>query len=258
MTTSGSAQTPQDFTLSTETKDMQIHADLVEISDFTMRAEDSLGYMDLEETTLGQRIIEFNLQKARAFYYADPSQGSGSQDIEDGDAYPGIVKLADDASSSFVIDKSGTSSGFLDDIKGELTTVVENSGLTYDAAAIAVSPTMMDALVGEADSVTRLEGYGADVDFGRRSIQIKGVEVFEDPNIRDYSGFLNSTLTNQGDNGDVFIFDQRNLQFRQLAPLSTVPLGRVGLGDRVAMFEYGRLISKSQGEHLRVLQEYNV
>lgn len=258
MTTSGSAQTPQDFTLGTETKDMKIHTDLVEISDFTMRAEDSLGYMNVEETTLGQRIIEFNLQKARAFYYGDPSQGSGQQDIEDGDAYPGMTKLANDASSSYVIDKSGVSSGFLADIRNELTTVVENTGLTYDAARIAVSPTMMDALSDQANSVTRLEGYSDDINFGRRSIQIKGVEVFEDPNIRDYSGFLNSTLTNQGDNGDVFIYDSRNLQFRQLAPLSTVPLGRVGLGDRVAMFEYGRLISKSQGEHIRVLQQYGV
>lgn len=258
MTTSGSAQTPQDFTLSTETKDMKLHTDLVEISDFTMRASDSLNYMDVEETTLGQRIIEFNLQKARAFYYADPSQGSTQQDIEDSDAYPGITKLADDASSSYVIDKSGVSSGFLSDIRNELTTVVENTGLTYDAARIAVSPTMMDALSDQANSVTRLEGYDSDINFGRRSIQIKGVEVFEDPNIRDYSSILNSTLTNQGDNGDVFIYDSRNLQFRQLAPLSTMPLGRVGLGDRVAMFEYGRLISKSQGEHIRVLQQYDV
>jgi len=258
MTTSGSAQTPQDFTLSTETKEMKIHTDLVDISDFTQRASDSLGYMDVEETTLGQRIVELTLQKARGLYYADPSQGSGNQDIEDGDAWPGLTKLADDASSSYVVDKSGVAGGFLSDIRDELTTVVENTGLTYDAAAIAVSPSMMDALVGQADTVTRLEGYGADVDFGRRSIQIKGVEVFEDPNIRDYSGFLNSSLTNQGDKGDVFIYDTRNFQFRQLAPMSTVPLGRVGLGNRVALFEYGRPISKSQGEHIRVLQQYDI
>jgi len=81
--------------------------------------------------------------------------------------------------------------------------------------------------------------------------------VFEDPNIRNYSS-LSSATTNGGDNGDVFIYDTRNLQFRQLAPLSTVPLGKVGLADRAAMFEYGTLLSKSQGEHIRVLQAYDV
>ncbi|AFH22614.1 hypothetical protein OSG_eHP31_00010 [environmental Halophage eHP-31] len=251
-----SGNTPQDFTLSTETKDMKIYVDLVEVSDFTARAEDTLNYMDVMDTTVGQRTIEHALFKARQFYYGDPSVGTNGT-VEDSEAYDGMVSLADQASSSHVIDKSGTSSGFLKDIKGELTAVVENTGLTYDAARIAVSPTMFDALENEADAVVRLDGYDDDIAFGGRSISIKGVEVFEDPNIRNYSA-LASTLTNGGDNGDVFIYDSRNLQFRELAPLSTMPLGAVGLGDRAAMFEYGRLISKSQGEHIRVLQEYDV
>jgi len=251
-----SGQTPQDFTLSTETKDMKIYVDLVEVSDFTARAEDSLNYMDVMETTVGQRTVEHALFKARQFYYGDPSVGTNGT-VEDSEAYNGMVSLADGASGSYVIDKSGTSSGFLSDIKSELTTVVENTGLTYDAARIAVSPTMFDALEGEADAVVRLDGFDDDISFGGRSINIKGVEVFEDPNIRNYPA-LASTVTNGGNNGDVFIYDSRNLQFRELAPLSTMPLGAVGLGDRAAMFEYGRLISKSQGEHIRVLQEYDV
>ena len=252
-----SGETPQDFTLSTETKDMEIYVDLVEISDFTARAEDTLNYMDVMETTLGQRTVEHALFKARQFYYGDPSVGGGSGSVEDSNAYEGLVKLADDASGSYVIDKSGVSSGFLPDIKDELTTVVENTGLTYDAARIAVSPSMFDSLENEADAVVRLDGYDDDVAYGGRSISIKGVEVFEDPNIRNYSG-LGSALTGGGDNGDVFIYDSRNVQFRELAPLSTMPLGAVGLGDRAALFEYGRLISKSQGEHIRVLQEYDI
>jgi len=168
-----------------------------------------------------------------------------------------MVKIANDASGSYVIDKSGTSSGFLEDIKSELTTTVENTGLTYDAAAIAVSPTMFDALENEANAVVRLTSFDEDIEYGRRSIQIKGVEVFEDPNIRNYSG-LSSTTTGGGDAGDVFIYDTRNLQYRELAPMSTVPLGKIGLADRAAMFEYGTLLDKSQGEHTRVLQAYGV
>lgn len=252
-----SGNTPQDFGLSTESKDMEIYVDLVEISDFTQRAESTLNYMDVTQTTLGQRMIEAELFKNRQFYYGDPSVAASDGSVEDSNAFEGIVKLANDASTSYVIDKSGTSSGFLEDIKTELTTIVQNTGLTYDSAAIAVSPTMFDALENEANAVVRLDGYDESLNFGGRAIQIKGVEVFEDPNIRNYAG-LSSTTTAGGDEGDVFVYDTRNLQFRQLAPLSTVPLGRIGLADRAALFEYGRLISKSQGEHLRVLQGYDV
>lgn len=252
-----SGDTPSDFGIGSEEKDMKRFVDLVEISDFSQRAEETLNYMDLTATTMGQRMIEANLFMARQYYYGDPSVGSGNQDIEDGDAFEGMVKLASDASSSYVIDKSGTASGFLEDIKSELTTTVENTGLTYDAAAIAVSPTMFDELENEANAVVRLDSYDGEVRYGRRSIQIKGVEVFEDPNIRNYSA-LSSTTTNGGDAGDVFIYDTRNLQYRELAPMSTVPLGKIGLADRAAMFEYGTLLSKSQGEHLRVLQAYDV
>lgn len=252
-----SSNTPQDFTLSTETKDMERYVDLVEISDFSQRAESTLDYMDLTATTMGQRMIEAALFKSRQFYYGDPSVGSGTNDIEDGDAYQGMTVLANNANTSYTIDKSSTSSGFLEDIKSELTSVVEDTGLTYDAARIAVSPTMFDALENEANAVVRLDSYDGNLEYGGRRIQIKGVPVMEDPNIRNYSS-LSSGTTNGGDNGDVFIWDSRNLQFRQLAPMSSVPLGKVGLADRAAIFEYGRLISKSQGEHIRVLQQYDV
>lgn len=252
-----SGDTPSDFGIGSEVKDMERFVDLVEISDFAQRAEETLDYMNLTETTMGQRMIEANLFQARQYYYGDPSVGANDRSVEDGDAFEGMVVLANDASTSYVIDKSGTSSGFLEDIKSELTTTVENTGLTYDAAAIAVSPTMFDALENEANAVVRLDSYDGQINYGRRSIQIKGVEVFEDPNIRNYSS-LSSSTTGGGDNGDVFIYDTRNLQYRELAPMSTVPLGKIGLADRAAMFEYGRLISKSSGEHLRVLQAYDV
>jgi hypothetical protein len=37
-----------------------------------------------------------------------------------------------------------------------------------------------------------------------------------------------------------------------------VPLGRTGLADRVALFEYYTLVDKSSGEHLRWLQNYDI
>jgi hypothetical protein len=54
----------------------------------------------------------------------------------------------------------------------------------------------------------------------------------------------------------VFIYDTSTFRRRQLAPLSTVPLGRVGLADKAAMFEYKANIDKSHGAHLKYLQGY--
>lgn len=249
-----SQETPGDFAMPTETEDMTIHVDLVNVSDFSQRAESSLGYMDLTQTAVGQRFIAMSLQKARAIFYGDPSVGAGDQSIEDADAHPGIAKICTDSGNT--IDKSTTSSNLLEDLKAELTTQVENTGLDYANAEFFVSPTFFDALENEANTVVRLAGFDDNLNFGGRQIQIKGVPVTECPNIRNYSGLSGTNFTS--DNGDVFLVDRSTLQFRQLAPMSTVPLGRVGLSDRAAMFEYGTLIDKSQGEHPLYLQGYDI
>lgn len=249
-----SNQTPGDFGMPTETEDMKIHVDLVNVSDFSQRAESSLGYMDLSQTAVGQRFIAMTLQKARGIFYGDPSVDAGDQSIEDADAHPGIAKICADSGNTQ--DKSTRSSNFLEDLKTELTVQVQNTGLDYANAEYLVSPTFMDALENEANTVVRLAGFDENLNFGGRQIQIKGVPVTECPNIRNYSSLSDTNFAS--DEGDVFLVDRSTLQFRQLAPMSTVPLGRVGLSDRAAMFEYGTLIDKSQGEHPIYLQGYDI
>jgi hypothetical protein len=56
----------------------------------------------------------------------------------------------------------------------------------------------------------------------------------------------------------VFLIDEMAIQFRQLAPMSTVPLGRTGLADRIAMFEYYTLLDRSQGNHTYWFQDYDI
>jgi hypothetical protein len=56
----------------------------------------------------------------------------------------------------------------------------------------------------------------------------------------------------------VLIFDESTFRHRQLAPLSTVPLGRRGLADEAAMFAYSANIDKSHGSHLKFLKGYTV
>jgi hypothetical protein len=264
-----------DFGLGTKTRDMTIYVDRVTLSDFTQRAEDSLNYMDVEETTLGQRTIVHALTKAYGIFYGDPDVGTSDGGVQDSNAFPGLAKIAsdrdgdtDDGTNGHVIDKSGLSTSGdtprLDDLKDETTDLVANTGAEYENLEIWVSPSFMDDLANEANVVTRLGGYDEDIDFGPRQIQVKGVPVVETRAVGrtayptgSYQGTGDSPAGNfDPADGDVFIGDTSTIRFRQLAPLSTVPLGRRGLADEAAMFEYGTLIDKSHGAHLKYLQAY--
>ena len=250
--------TPQSFTLSDDTLDMKRLVGLVKVSDFSQRAMETLEYMDPRETSLGQATIAHSLKKAKTLFYGDPSVGASDGSIEDTTAITGIAKKADDAGNS--IDKSTVSSGILEDLLDELTTKIQNTGLTYDRARYMVSPFMYNAIYDESTPVVRLDGYDADVEYGPQGIAISteqgSVPITMAPNIRAYGGL--SGVGSNASTGDVFLVDELALQFRQLAPMSTVPLGRTGLADRVALFEYFQIVDKSQGEHLLWLQDYDI
>jgi hypothetical protein len=250
--------TPQSFTLADDTKQMKRLVGLFKVSDFSQRAMTTLDYMDPRETTLGQGTIAHQKNKIKTMYYGDPSVGAGDQSVEDGDAFEGLAKIADDAGNS--IDKSGVSSGFLEDLLAELTDAVVNTGLTFDRARFMVSQQMYNELYEEQTPVVRLDGYDADVEYGPRGISLSTefgtAPITPTPNIQAYGGL--SGVGSNASLGDVFLIDELAIQFRQLAPMSTVPLGRTGLADRVSMFEYVTLLDRSQGNHTFWLQDYDL
>ena len=248
----------QSFNVETETASPVRHIGLFKVSDFTQRAMESLEYMDPRETTLGQGVIAHTLQKAKGLFYGDTSVNAGDNSVEDDNAFDGLAKIAEDAGNDE--DKSTVSSGFLEDLLDELTDATLNTGLTWDRARFLVSQPMYNAIYEEATPVIRLDGYDADVEFGPQGIQLSTeygtAPITPAPNIREYAD-----LTGVGDNsgeGDVFLIDELAVQFRQLAPMSTVPLGRTGLADRVAMFEYYTLIDRSHGNHTYWFQGYDI
>jgi len=142
-----------DFTLDTKSRDMSIYVDRVTLSDFTQRAEDSLGYMDVEETTLGQRTAVYGRYTAGELVYGDPDVGLSDGSIQDSNATFGMARLAQLADTnlsdgvSHVVGKSGLSTSGdtprLDDLKNELTLLVQNTGASYDdLRAIKVATTL--------------------------------------------------------------------------------------------------------------------
>jgi hypothetical protein len=255
--------TEQSFTLSDETVSHTRQVGLVKVSDFSQRAMETLEYMDPRETALGQAVISHTLQQARALFYGDPDQAAGDRSIEDGDAPRGLARFAEQAGNT--TSKSAVSSGFMEDLLDELTTKIQNSGLTWDRARFFVSPFMYNALYEEATPVVRLDGYDADVEFGPQGIALSSeqgtVPITPAPNIRSYSGFAG--LASSSDPGDVFLIDELAIQKRQLAPMSTVTLGRTGLADRVALFEYYSFVDKSLDtansvSHTEYYQAYDI
>jgi hypothetical protein len=269
-----SANSDGDFTLDTKTRDMGIYVDRVTLSDFTQRAEDSLNYMDVEETTLGQRTAVYSRYTAGELVYGDPDIGLSDGSIQDSNATFGMARIAQKADSNLsdgvnhVVSKSGLSTSGdtprLDDLKNELTLLVQNTGASYDDLRAITSPTNFDTFENEANSVVRLDGYDEGINFGGRAISVKGVPLTETRAVgrAEHGGFsYNQTGDTPAGNfdiseGDVLIYDESTFRHRQLAPLSTVPLGRRGLADEAAMFAYSANIDKSHGSHLKFLQAY--
>jgi hypothetical protein len=263
-----------DFSLNTRTRDLSIYVDQVTLSDFTQRAEDSLGYMDVEETTLGQRTALYGRYTAGELVYGDPDVGLSDGSIQDSNAAPGLARLAQRADNNLndgvthEVDKSGLSiSGDtprLDELKDEITDLVQNTGASYNNLRAVTSPGNFDTLENEVNEVVRLDAFDDDVDFGPRSISVKGVPVTETRAVgRDSHGQFtyNQTGGSPAGNfdiseGDVLIYDETTYRHRQLAPLSTVPLGRVGLADKAAMFSYSTNIDKSHGSHIKFLKAF--
>lgn len=247
-----------DFTMPSDDQDMSIYVDQINVSDFSQRATDSLDYMDLMNTTAGQRITAHALTKAAAYFYADSSAGeasaAGYDSLGSGAAYDGFKTIAENEGNSYdrTTVEVGDGQAGLEDLKKQLTTEVENTGLTYERARILVSPTFFDELENEGNPVTRLDTFAEGINFGARQMSIKGTPVTECPNISPAFELPESIAGTEGDEvgpGHAFIVDEMAMQWRALAPLFTLPLGRVGLADKAAMAEYGTLVDKSQGAH---------
>lgn len=240
-----SDNTASDFTLGTETKDMKIGATVIDVSDFSQRAMSSLDYMNVMDTTVGQVMRAIFLTKAKTFVYGDPD-GGGTGLHESQYAHDGLASFADKAGN--VQDLTGTTGGYMEDLLDRITTQTQESALTFGNTRALCSTPFYNQIYDEVTPVVRIDGYDADVEYGPRGLSIgheRGtVQITPVDSIRDVSGESTGVGSNST-TGDVFLYHEPSIQYRQLAPMSTVPLGALGLADRAAIFEYGTLIDKT-------------
>jgi len=238
--------TASDFRLGTDTRDMKIMATLIDVGDFSQRAEESLDYMDLMDTTLGQVMQEWFIASAKAYIYGDKDTTTGSGPHEDSNGFDGLAAIADEAGN--VNDKTAVSSGRLEDLLDFVTERTQDSRLTFGNARYLVSPAFYNTIYDEVTPVVRLDGYDADVEFGPQGLAIGhergSVPITPVDGIRDLQSESDGVGSNSTD-GDVFLYRERAVQFRALMPDSTIPLDRIGLADRAALAKYGTLIDKT-------------
>lgn len=259
-----SASSGSAFTMPNESKDMKIWADVLDISDFAARAESSLNFMDLEGTSIETRTQEWATEEAEMVFYGNPDGALTDGSAHDANAPEGMHNLAEDANTAHTIDKStldiSGDKALFKDIRNEILSLVKDTGAQLPNIGIATSYDMFRSMENEANVNVRLDTFDQGLNFGRdptgpTTLSILNRPVLPDPNVRDHAY---GSGQYDGNVGDVFIFERPNIQRRALQALSSTALGQLGLADRMALFQYETLVSKSQGEHIRVLENYNI
>ena len=251
------------YTLGNDEEDMKIWLDVLDISDFASRAMSSLDFMDLEGTSVEIRAQEYAVNMAEEVFYGNPAGGLSDGGPHDSEAPKGLYKWADDANTSYTIDRSGYDltgdKPLFEDIKSYVRGLLKNTAASPANLGIAVSPDMFDALENEANVNVRLDAFDGTLNFGRQAgantLSITGVPVLPDPNVRDQAY---GSGEYDGNVGDVFIYERPRFQRRALMPFSSTTFGDLGLASRMGLFQYDTTIDKTQGEHVRVLENYQI
>lgn len=251
------------YTLGNDEEDMKIWLDVLDISDFASRAMSSLDFMDLEGTSVEIRSQEYAVNMAEEIFYGNPAGGLSDGGPHDSEAPKGLYKWADDANTSYTIDRSGYSvtgdKPLFRDIKSYVHGILKNTAATPANLGIATSIDMFNALEDEANTNVRIDAFDGSVNFGRlpsvNTLSIANVPVLPDPNVRNHSY---GSGQYDGNIGDVFIYERPRFQRRALMPFSSTTFGQLGLASRMGLFQYDTTIDKTQGEHVRVLENYSI
>jgi len=243
--------TAKDVTFAVRSADMKIFVDKAQISDFGQMGSEH--FLNLRDTTLGERIAAGLQYLEQCMLYGDPSQAGSDGSPYDTNAFQGMAKTFTTAGTN--VDRSDVASDFLGDIKGYIAALLQSGyAVNPNDLIILCSETMYDALEEDAAFYGRWMINDDKINYGGKGISIRGVPVFPGKNIRTHT--FNST--DVGDDGDVFIINKRASKMKLLAPLSMIPLARDGLSENVALFQFSTYIDRAYGYFGRYLQAYNI
>jgi len=215
-----------DINLDNNEVDMAIYVDVAEISDFSQAASEH--YMNVEETTLAQRIQEHAVDKAKKMLYGTPQVDGYADDsannedendgsLYDGQVYEGMVEYFETRGNQE--DKSGFSGTVVEDVKAEIADLEDEVSVMRQNLVVYTSNSMEDYMSNEVDERARHDSNDTEINFGLQNIRINGVPVVGGHQVKrhDYDTLVQSTdqandeivvrgdLTATGGDGDRFV-----------------------------------------------------
>jgi len=256
------SEVSNEFTLGETDYDMKIYADAVNIGDFAERGADG-GYLPVRETALGQRVAAYSQYKEQAILYGDHTRGLNDGSPGDANVFDGMSVHA--AAAGNDVDKSAVSlaasDALLKDIKAEVKDLLQNANVFKGDLEIWTSHTLFDELENELQVRAVLDQNVNSANYGFEVIYISGIPVIASHNVAEHTygagGVAGGPYT-IGSEGDVFIVNKRASYYASLAPLFTLPLGRIGLAEHFALGEYGTYVDRSQGAFGKWLYDYAI
>lgn len=248
-----SGDTGNDATVAPVSGTMKIDADVAQTSDFGQMAGEH--YISLKDTNLGARIAEAGQRQEKALLYGYPALNGATGDPADANCFKGIHRTCIDGGTS--VDKSGFAGNILKDIKREIATMLQSTYAISPAdLRIFVSWDMHDRLQNHVRSPI-VNVNEKQIDYGFPTLKISGVPVIAGHNIRAHTfQAAGPTPTTVGNAGDVFIVNTRADVVYEMAPMSIMPLARIGLAERVALFTFHTYLNRANAKFSRYLYSY--
>ena len=239
----------RDFGFETPHVDLSIYMDATAITDFS--AEAAAHYMNLEELAIGSRMAEYSQLHEQTVLYGDPGTAGEAGDNETGG--PGDPNAFTGLSNLYPETDLATPTDIGEAIKSEIRDLLQGDfAVNPNDLEVWTSWTVFDELENELRSDHGRFSIDVDninLDYGNYQLEIGGVPVVPSHNVdsHTYDDPADTTYT-VGDDGDVFLVNTATAEYRELLPLTTIPLAQRGASDEVGMVEFGTLIERSAEE----------
>ncbi len=243
------------FTINKLEEKMKIFYDKVVISDFTRKAGDF--HMPVRETSLGARISAHARWKEQSILYGKPDEALTDGSPGSANAYKGLsVWLPTTDKSGFDTDPD---KAVIQDIKKEIADLMQTAkGISKADMEIWTSWSMLDFLQNQVDVSERIQIGEPGFNYGFETVRIMGIPVIASHNVAEHTYNDGTDTYVAGTEGDVFLVNKRSYRYRALAPLSVIPLARIGLAEQSALYEFGTTIERSNGQWGKYLTDYQI
>lgn len=239
----------KDFGFETPRVDLSLYMDAAAVTDFS--AEASAHYMDISELAVGARLAEYAQLHEQTVFYGQPGL-AGDADLDAGDTGgPGDPNAFKGISQLYPADATSVTSNVGEHIKGQIRDLLQSD--------FAVNPADLEvwcswALFDELENELRgdhgrfaIDVDNLNLDWGNYELEAGGVPIVPGHNIdsHDFTNPADGSTYTVGDPNDVFIVNTATLEYRELLPMTTIPLAQRGASDEVGMVEFGTLIERS-------------